>query len=246
MRAQRGLIVAWGVILAFLAAGRLTAAQPAPREVEYREYEILVDNAPAGTGTLTVADYEEGWVVADSTAKVRVNVLLFNYVYEFSGREVWHDNVFQRIDSRAIDGAKRLSLKGQVTGDSITLEGADGRPRAAQAPALTTNYWRLPPDPLLGKPIAVIDADNGKSLRLQFDERDLVPLTILGKRLDCRHFQVSGDQKADLWYDGIGRLVRQIGTEDGHKTEVRLIGYRRSRPEGERPGVSRATERSRR
>lgn len=212
------------MILATYAA---MADEPHPIASETREFEILVDDAKAGATTSTITEFDDGRSVVSTTAEVKVKILVYNYVYQFSGAEEWLGNQFRGLDSRTVDGLSKLSLKVRLDGERMVLQGADGKPRATTPQVMTTNYWRQPPDELLGKKIAVLDADNGRTLKLQFDHVGPKTLTLLGKPVDCQHFKVTGDLQSELWFDGSQRLVRRLGTEDGHKTEARLTGYRK-------------------
>ena len=46
---------------------------------------------------------------------------------------------------------------------------------------------------------------------------------VTGQRLSCSRWRISGGAEAELWFDSQGLLVRQIGKEDGHPTELRLV-----------------------
>ena len=94
-------------------------------------------------------------------------------------------------------------------------------------PVITNNYWRLPPTDILDKPIIVLSADTGKPQRLQFHRETDQELRLLTKRVTCQYYKVTGDLELELWFDGSGRLVRQIGNEEGRKTELSLTGYQR-------------------
>lgn len=226
-----GHVALLAIAVASLFAAQAMSAEPRPIASEIRDFEILVDNAKAGTSKVTITDYDDGRSLAATSADVKLTILLYTYVYQFNGSEEWLDDQLRRLDSRAIDGPKKLSLKAQVDSERTVLQGADGKMRNTTTHAMTTNYWRQPPDELQGKKIAVLDADNGKTLQLKFENVGPKTLTLLGKPCPCQHFKATGDLEVELWYDGSGRLVRQVGTEDGRKTEIRLTGYRQSRTE---------------
>lgn len=215
----------------FLMTLPATAAEPSPIASETREFEILIDQARAGKSSITICDYEDGRCVAATSADVRVTVLLYTYVYQFNGSEEWHDGRLRGLNSKTVDGLSKLSLQAQVDTDRTVLLTADGKSRSTVSHSMTTNYWRQPAGEVIGKKIPVIDADTGKTLQLKFEDLGAKTLTLAGKRVACQHFKGTGDLTVELWFDANGRLVRQLGTEDGHKTEIRLSAVKPARVE---------------
>ena len=69
----------------------------------------------------------------------------------------------------------------------------------------------------------MLDADNGKTYDVQCTYVGTEEIAVGAARLACKHFRLMGEIKVDLWFDAPGYLVRQVGTEDGHATELRLI-----------------------
>ena len=48
-------------------------------------------------------------------------------------------------------------------------------------------------------------------------------LTVADQRLTCSRWRITGGVEVELWFDSQGLLVRQVGMEDGHHTELRLV-----------------------
>ena len=61
------------------------------------------------------------------------------------------------------------------------------------------------------------------------DPRELRQRTIelAGKSRSCFHVKITEPRVIQLWFDGKRRLVRQLSTEDGHPTELRLRSLRK-------------------
>ncbi len=224
----RWLVV--GVAIAsFSVAGLLAAAEPEVVSAETRTYEISVDGKNSGQSTLSLARYSDGSESVSADAKVTVSWTVFSYVYEFHGKEVWRDGRFDQLESRAVDGGKRLSLsvkRGERGFEVIT--NAKGKPASISDVQLTTNYWREPPswrEPSGGteaRSIAVLDADNGKLYDEKIERLGQQELTVGGQRMATNAYRLKGKLDVELWFDERGFLVRQVGKEEGHPTEVRL------------------------
>jgi uncharacterized protein DUF6134 len=218
---------------ALLAAGPLAASatEPDVLSVEQRTYEISVDGAKAGQSACVITTYADGLEVAKTDAKVSVGFAIFTYVYEYHGAEQWRGGRLAKVESRAIDGWKRLSLLVDVQegGSAVSAQGA--RPANGPRFEMSTSFWRLPllPAPeLTGRKLSVVDADNGKSHQIELQLAGREELAIGAEKSACWKYQVQGTLSAELWYDGQGRLVRQTGVEDGHKTVRQLASVRKS------------------
>jgi hypothetical protein len=71
--------------------------------------------------------------------------------------------------------------------------------------------------------LLVLDADNGKTYDVRCENVAQEEITIGAARITCNHFRLQGAVDVELWFDAAGYLVRQVGTEDGHATELRLV-----------------------
>jgi hypothetical protein len=99
---------------------------------------------------------------------------------------------------------------------------AKGKPSVAPDVQLTTNYWREPAAGVDARAITVLDADNGKLYDEKIEPLGQQELTIGGQRIVANAYRLKGKLDVELWFDNQGLLVRQVGNEDGHPTEVRL------------------------
>ena len=74
---------------------------------------------------------------------------------------------------------------------------------------MTENYWRLPDVELATKNFSIIEPDTGilRSVRLQCVGPD--SFTVEGHKIACKHYRLTGEATAELWFDGQGRLVRR-------------------------------------
>jgi hypothetical protein len=163
-------------------------------------------------------------------AKVTVSWTVFSYVYEFHGKELWRDGRFEQLESRAVDGGKQLSLSvKRADGGFQVVTKAKGRPATVSDVQLTTNYWREPTVGTDARAIAVLDADTGKLYDEKIERLGQQELTIGGQRIATNAYRLKGKLDVELWFDAQGFLVRQVGKEDGHPTEVRLAKVQEAR-----------------
>src|SRR3954453_7794473 len=82
------------------------AAEPELAFAETRTYDIFVDGKKSGQSKLTIAGYRDGTETVKADAKITVNWLVFNYVYEFHDQEQWRSGVLQELTSNAVDGGE--------------------------------------------------------------------------------------------------------------------------------------------
>src|SRR6478672_9463103 len=156
------LLMAAGTVAFFGGAGWLAAAEPEVGSAETRTYDIFVDGKNSGQSTLTITRYSDGSESVSADAKVTVSWTVFSYVYEFHGKEQWRDGRFEQLESRAVDGGKKLSLSVRREDGGFQIAKAKGKPASAPDIQLTTNYWREPAVGAEARSITVLDADNGK------------------------------------------------------------------------------------
>jgi hypothetical protein len=203
-----------------VCAFALTAASRALGET--RTYEILVDRAVVGQSVVTIAHGADGALIATTDARLSVSWVVFTYVYEFHGQEVWNGGRFERLASRAVDGGKKLSLNVTRSGSGFSIAPAGSRPSTAPEIGMTTNYWLLPRQTGPHGEITVADADTGKLQNCRLEQVGEEAVSTAAGPLQCAHYRLVGGVQADLWFDGQGLLVRHTGVEDGHATELRL------------------------
>ena len=129
-----------------------------------------------------------------------------------------------------MDGGRRLSLSATRTDGGFSIAKDNRKPVAGPDVQLTTNYWREPIPDAEGRPLTVLDADNGKLYELKLERIGKEELTIAGQRVLVTGYRLTGKLDVELWFDAQGILARQIGVEDGHPTEVHLASIQRPAP----------------
>jgi len=204
------------------------AAEPELAFAETRTYDIFVDGKKSGQSKLTIAGYRDGTETVKADAKITVNWLVFNYVYEFHDQEQWRSGVLQELTSNAVDGGEKLSLKVSRSDGGYSIVKGNEKPEAAAEIHFTTNYWRQPPTDPNGRPMAVLDADTGSIYQMKIEPIGQRELKVAGQATMASGFRLQGKLIADLWFDAQGLLIHQTGKEDGHPTEVRLVSIQRA------------------
>jgi hypothetical protein len=219
-------------VATFALAGNqgLLAAEPEIVSTETRTYDILVDHKPSGQNTLTITRYSDGTETVAADAKVKVTWTVFTYVYEFQGKERWQQGQLEQLTSRAVDGGRRLSLSATRADGGFSIAKDNRKPAAGPDVQLTTNYWREPAQVPAGGALTVLDADNGKLYEVKVERIGKEELTVAGQQVPASGYRLKGKLDVELWFDSQGLLVRQVGVEDGHPTELRLRLIQRSTP----------------
>ena len=215
MRAHYTAGVLWAGVGALLfAAGAAHAA-------ETRVFVVYVDRKPAGQFRLTYQAGADGTVHHSGTASVAVRHLLGTYRYSYDGKEVWKGDRLLRLDSTSNENGKHCALHAEAAGSALRVE-VNGQPRQVRADAWPTTFWRLPSAEQRQQPLHLLDVDTGQSLRGRLAEVGPARVTVAGQPVECKHYRLTGQTQADLWYDAQGRLVHQVTIEDGHRTVLQL------------------------
>jgi len=218
------MICAAAFVATALAGGQtMLAVGPDAVSAETRTYDILVDRTAAGQSTLAIVRYGDGSEITTTDAKVTVAWTVFKYVYEFHAQEQWLHGQVQQLNSRAVDGGKRLTLSAVRAERGWQVSTMGGQPTIVGEVHLTTNYWRQPAALSAGGRPSVLDADNGKTYDVRCEHVAQEAIAIGAARITCNHYRLQGAVDVELWFDAAGYLVRQVGTEDGHATELRLV-----------------------
>jgi len=220
------------VVLALPSIGQPRACAGAPDVIsaEVRTYDIFIDHKKSGQSTLAVTRYSDGTETASTDAKLSVSWTVFRYVYEFHGQERWHRGRLEQINSRAVDGGRRLSLAAMRTGHGLAVSKQGGPAAAIPDVQTTTAYWSQPAVEPATTSLKILDADNGKIYEARFQCLGQEELTISSRPVACSRCRLSGGVAVELWFDAQGLLVRQVGMEDGHHTELRLISIQQPTP----------------
>jgi len=189
--------------------------------VEVRDFEVRVDNRPVGTQRLTIRSTKDQEQVEFET-DVKVDVIVYSYVYKSRGTEVWRLGRLADHDMHCEDGGKKRSftLKTEEGAQQVTFNGK--AIPVVMRNVMTTSYWKLPSADLRAKALRIVDVDKGTS-------RD-TSLTLVGaesvpsgnRSITSQHFKVESSTPIDLWFDDQDRLVRQKSLEEGHWMELRL------------------------
>lgn len=212
--------------------GELAEARPASGKsskrsetVEVRDFEVRVDRKPAGTHRLTIKSEGDKHEVAFQT-DVKMDFLVYAYVFKFRGTEVWHEGRLENADIRCEDGGKKRSfaLKTEGTVQQISF---NGKPvPTSESGLMTTAYWRLPSAESRKKSLAIVDVDTGSTRNATLSFVGKATISPSGQPLECRQFKIDGPSPAELWFDDQDRLVRQKSVEVGHELELRLKSIR--------------------
>lgn len=216
-----GISIACGVAL-----GTGFAAQGGEPNRELREYGVWVDSAAAGTYELAISTAADGGVSVTSKADIKITYFkLYTYTYSLMAKESWVDGQLRTLRSSSDDNGKKFRVQAEFReGEgSVTV---NDKQRKSEPAKWATSFWQLPPAEQLDGEFLLLDADTGEPLRAKVTRPKLDSVEIGGTPRDCLHIRVTQPRVIDLWFDGKRRLVRQVSTEDGHPTELRIKSIR--------------------
>jgi hypothetical protein len=213
-----------GIAIAVLTS--LTTSSSAA-ETEIRDFQVIVDGKRAGDYRMTIQRLPDGSLSMSGQANVNVTYLIYRYHYSYQGTETWRAGRLVQLNSRAFDDGKNYVLEAIAQPDGLLIQ-ANGHQFIERSPVWTTTYWQLPDPRLRGPSFTLLDADTGRILHGRWQAIGKEPVRVTGYVQTCSHFALSTDRsKADLWFDGEDRLVRQDSIEDGHRTVLSLVRLQR-------------------
>jgi uncharacterized protein DUF6134 len=220
----------WSVALAMGVAW--LAGQTAPAsEVEVREFSIQVGGKSAGQCVMTMTKEKDGTETMSAKANVRIKILLANYVFTCESAEVWRNGRLSQMQSKTDDNGKKVDVSVSANGEGLRVL-VNGKEQPSRPEIWPSSYWRLADAKFHNNPVWILEVDTGKESARRLEYVGVEPVTLGGRQQNCHHYRVTGGPSPiDLWYDGQLRLVRQLFTEDGHRTEFLLTGLRRPQPQ---------------
>jgi hypothetical protein len=209
---------ALGALLVAGTGAALANADPVAIS-ERRDYDVLIDNKPAGHYQLQFTRSAAATDVR-SACDIDYHFLIFHYRYKYRGHEQWQAGALQSLESECNDDGKRCAIvaKRRSSQFDVTI---DGRARSEPIDLRTSSYWSAPPSQdFSGK---FLEVDTGKLMHVRFQFIDKQNLQCGQKQIGCKHYKLTGDDPGEVWYDDDQQeIVRQTSVTDGHKTEVRL------------------------
>jgi hypothetical protein len=190
-------------------------------DAETRVFAVTVDGRPAGEFRLAIRTADDGSESLTATADIEVRSLLGGYRYSYRGTETWAGGRLRRLDSSSDDNGKKHTVHAVVMG-GVMQTTVDGAARRARAEIWPTTYLRLPPAVRPGRPVTLLDVDNGDEQSARITSVGQESVSVGGKATPCTRVAVAGPVPATLHYDSRGRLIAQETTEDGHCTVLTL------------------------
>jgi hypothetical protein len=186
---------------------------------ERRDYDILIDNKPAGHYQLQFTRSTQATDVR-SACDIDYHFLIFHYRYKYRGHEQWQAGTLQSLESECNDDGKRCAILAKRTSSQFDVT-VNGQSRKEPSDLRTSSYWTAPPSQdFSGK---FLEVDTGKLMNVRFQFEGADNLQCGQKEIACKRYKLTGDDPGEVWYDSAQHeIVRQISATDGHKTEVRL------------------------
>jgi hypothetical protein len=188
---------------------------------ETRQFNISVDGERCGTFRLTIASHADGRHVVEGDASLELRYFLYTFRYTSKGVEVWQAGKLLQLDNAARYGGSKYQVNAKRQGPELLVQ-ANGQKRKVPGDVWVTSYWREPETALVGRDIALLDADKGRTLSGKLLRVGKESVNLGGKKQQCTHYRLLGEVDVNLWYDAQSRLVRHQAVESGHNTQIEL------------------------
>jgi len=218
-----------GLIVGLIGAASLGrspqafAQGPAAATKEVREFEVLLKEKPTGTTKFTIEQFSDGRTVVATDALVKVNMVVFNYTYEYHGVETWVGDRLTSFQCEGSDGGKKFAVNGSVNPAGICQLTVKGKNVPGAAYVMTSNYWRLPIRTHNGQTLQSVDSSTGVVQKVRINDGVVGRVPLGNQEIAAAEYRLTGDVDVKLWLDPQGRIVRQQSVEQGYPTELRLL-----------------------
>jgi hypothetical protein len=213
---------ALGAVLA-MAVGSTARAE----NVETRDFATSIDGAAAGSYRMTITKKDDGTTTMVGNANIKVVKLgITAYHYAYHGTETWSNGRLLGFESKTDDDGTKYTVSATAEKNGLRLK-VNGNERIVRPDVWITSYWQLPEARRRDKPLALLDADEGKTLTGALRSIGTEQIMVAGQRCNCAHYRITGPLIVDAWYDGQDRLVRQEWEEKGHKVQMVLTSVKR-------------------
>jgi len=175
-------------------------------------YKIERSGSEIGRQALVVGKDGDKVTVSDEVAvKVKV-VFVTAYTFDHSRRETWLGGTLTALETRIDDNGTKSTLTARADGDKLVIKGPDGDSTQPLG-IMPTGYWNT----ATVKQTKLFDSETGKILNISVSGGEAQKVDLGGGRtVDAKKWQMTGDKKAELWYDSRDVLVKlRFDARDG-------------------------------
>lgn len=174
-------------------------------------FTIFKESDPIGHDTYTITtDGDEKTVHVET--KTDVKVLFVSYYYRHSRTEVWKGTTLESFVSDTDDDGTRHHVEAYQDGGKLVAT-VDGAHKTLPANAIPFTLWTRD---MMTPTTPLFDIADLAPLKLQFIDKGNASLSLAGRTVAVRHYQISGDLQWDMWYAPDGTLL---------KTAFKRMGY---------------------
>jgi hypothetical protein len=197
--------------------GPSLADTPAPASKITRTFDILREGSKIGT---VVEELEKQGDMTTVKFKTHISVVVMfieAYHVDHASSETWNGNQLVSFKSQKDENGKKHSVSATVVGDKIDLE-ADGKHSELPRTAIPSSMWSR----AFVSATQMFDDGDGKRLVIKVSDLGDENLEVKGAKHQVRHYQISGDFKRDLWFEGDTLLRLKLTGSDGSKITSEL------------------------
>jgi hypothetical protein len=207
----------WCVAVGGLFAGLAPASQAAaPMQLTYRVTHSTFGNI--GTYINTIEPSASGTTTVQTRAHFEVKMLGVTLHREDAQRtERWQGNRLVSFNGVTNKGSGATVLKGEARGNSFVINSPTGT-ITAPATVHPANPWSAN----FLNSNTMMRPDSGKLEKVNVSGGQQAVVTIDGKPLRARKYEVSGDGRYTVWLDEKGVPVEFIADDDGGKVTFTL------------------------
>ena len=168
-------------------------------------YKIERSGSEIGRQALIVGKDGDKVTVSDEIA-VKVKVAFVTaYTFDHSRRETWQDGKLIALETRIDDNGTKSTLTAKADGDKLAIKGSAGDSTQPLG-IMPTGYWNV----ATVKQTKLFHDETGKILTIAVTGGEGQKIDLGGGRtIDAKKWQMTGDDKVELWYDSRDVLVKQ-------------------------------------
>jgi hypothetical protein len=215
--AWRGALAAAVLAVAAMTGAPSQACERPPRQDVYRvKHETFGE---IGRHVVTYSCQGDDLLVETKISGEATMLSVPIYTLDGSYREVWRGDRLISFDSRVDDNGEKFEVSARAEGDKMLI---DRRRGTIEAPAtiVSDHPWNYA---VLDRTL-LFDARRGKLRHVQIEPAGEEMLTIGGREVPARKYNMTGDLKRVLWYGEDGTWLQSQLNYGGGKVFVTLGG----------------------
>lgn len=201
------------LLLGIAAAPARAGTFDAPPDGTYTYAIEHSEHGKLGTHSLSIqTDGDDRHVKVERHIKVE-RVWITVYSEDTQTEEIWSDRDLVRFWRKTVKSDKTTELTIEAKDGQLVFADS-GKSTGLPVGTFPTNPW----NPNIVEQSVLMSTDDGRAVQVKTRLVGEEQVVVGGVREDAQRYEMTGGEKRTLWYDSLGRMVRQVIHNDDGST----------------------------